>query len=205
MQRMDGCARSTEGTSVATCVPFFFHLLNYSLNMPGVFLVGFMGAGKTSVGRRLSQRLGWRFEDLDDRIVAREGQSIEQIFRESSEAAFRRAEHAALRELVGDMGESPVVVALGGGAFAQTDNLALLAEHRVTTVFLDAQVEELLRRCREEGKARPLAREEADFRRLYEERRASYLSASLCIVTAGKDVETVVEEVARKLRLDSNL
>ena len=70
---MDGCARSTEGTSVATCVPFFFHLLNYSLNMPGVFLVGFMGAGKTSVGRRLSQRLGWRFEDLDDRIVAREG------------------------------------------------------------------------------------------------------------------------------------
>ena len=57
-----------------------------------VFLVGFMGAGKTSVGKALSQDLGWPFEDLDDRLESREGRTVEQIFRESGEQAFRRAE-----------------------------------------------------------------------------------------------------------------
>lgn len=170
-----------------------------------VFLVGFMGAGKTSVGRVLSRRLGWRFEDLDDLIVAREGRSIEQIFGESGEAAFRRAEHAALRELVARAGGSRMVVALGGGAFAQAENVALLADQRATTVFLDAGVEELLRRCRAEGKPRPLLRGEGEFRRLYESRRASYLGASLHIATGGKDVDTVVEEVRRKLSLDPSV
>ena len=65
-----------------------------------VFLVGFMGAGKTSVGRALSRRLGWRFEDLDDRIQAREGRSVSEIFQQSGEAGFRQAERAALAELL---------------------------------------------------------------------------------------------------------
>src|SRR2546428_2697763 len=87
-----------------------------------VFLVGFMGAGKSSVGRALSLQLGWPFEDLDERIQAREGRTIEQIFQQSGEAEFRRAEHAALRELIADLGSSPRVVALGGGTFVQTGN-----------------------------------------------------------------------------------
>ena len=67
--------------------------------LPGnsVFLVGFMGAGKSSVGRALGQRLNWIFEDLDDRIQAREGRTVAEIFRDSGESEFRRAEHAALR------------------------------------------------------------------------------------------------------------
>ncbi len=65
-----------------------------------VFLVGFMGAGKTSVGRSLSRRLGWDFEDLDDRIQARAGRSIAEIFRDLGETEFRRLENAALRELL---------------------------------------------------------------------------------------------------------
>src|ERR1700724_232971 len=68
-----------------------------------VFLVGFMGAGKTTVGRALSRRLGLPFEDLDDRIQGREGKTIEQIFRESGEAEFRKVETAALRELLADL------------------------------------------------------------------------------------------------------
>jgi len=170
-----------------------------------VFLVGFMGAGKTSVGQALSRRLGWRFEDLDDRIVAQEGRSIELIFRVAGEEAFRRAEHRALRELMRNLGESAVIVALGGGAFAQAENRALVEEQRATTVFLDAAVEELLERCLEEGKVRPLLGGEGDFRRLYESRRASYLSASLHIATGGKDVETVAEEVRQKLGLGLSL
>src|SRR5205807_857859 len=68
-----------------------------------IFLVGFMGAGKTSVGRALSRKLGWRFEDLDDRIHAREGRTIPEIFQQSGEAEFRRSELAALRDLLADM------------------------------------------------------------------------------------------------------
>jgi shikimate kinase len=166
-----------------------------------VFLVGFMGAGKTSVGRALSRRLGSPFEDLDDRIQHREGKTIEQIFRDSGEAEFRRAETAALRELLGELRSSSRVVALGGGAFAQADNAVLIEGAEVRSVFLDAPVEELLRRCEQEPKERPLRQNPQQFRELYEKRRPSYMRAALRIETSGKDVDTVAAEVACSLGL----
>jgi len=169
--------------------------------MRTVILVGFMGAGKTSVGRALSQRLGWPFEDLDDRIQRREGKSIEQIFRESGEAEFRRAETEALRELLGELGSSFRVVALGGGAFVQPANVALLEEAEVDSVFLDAPVDELLRRCEAEAKERPLRQSPEQFCELYEKRRRSYMKAAIRIETSGKDVDTVAAEVACSLGL----
>lgn len=167
-----------------------------------VFLVGFMGAGKTSVGRALSRRLGFPFEDLDDWIQRREGKSIEQIFRESGETEFRKAETAALRELLEEMGSSFRVVALGGGAFVQSGNAALLEEAEVHSVFLDAPVQELLRRCEEEQKERPLRRDPKQFRELYEKRRLSYMRATVRVETQGKDVDTVAAEVACSLGLE---
>jgi shikimate kinase len=167
-----------------------------------VFLVGFMGAGKTSVGRALSRRLGLRFEDLDDRIQNREGKTIAQIFRESGETGFRKAETAALRELLGELRRSPGVVALGGGAFVQPHHVTLIEDAEVRSVFLDAPVEELLRRCEEEQKERPLRQDPKQFRELYENRRPSYLKAALRIETSGKDVETVAAEVACSLGLE---
>jgi shikimate kinase len=167
-----------------------------------VFLVGFMGAGKTTVGRALSRRLGLPFEDLDDRIQRRQGKTIEQIFRESGEAEFRKAETAALRELLEELGSSFRVVALGGGAFAQSGNVALIEEAEVHSVFLDAPVGELLRRCEEEQKARPMRQDPKQFRELYEKRRLSYMRASVRVETEGKDVETVAVEVACSLGLE---
>ena len=167
-----------------------------------VFLVGFMGAGKTSVGRALSRRLGLPFEDLDDRIQHREGRTIEQIFRESGEAEFRKAETAALRELLAELGSSLRVVALGGGAFVPSGNAALIEAAEVHSVFLDAPVEELLRRCEQEPKARPLRHDRGQFRELYEKRRRSYLRAAVRIETNGKDVDTVAAEVACSLGLE---
>ena len=164
-------------------------------------LVGFMGAGKTSVGRALSQKLGWAFEDLDDRIQGREKRTIEAIFRESGEAEFRRAEYAALRELLAELGSSPRVVALGGGAFVQPENAALLKQAGVSVVFLDAPVEELFRRCQQELVERPLRRDPVHFQQLYETRRPRYLAATVRIETGGKDVEAVAEEVRLGLRL----
>src|SRR5438270_7417855 len=88
-----------------------------------VLLVGFMGAGKTSVGRMLAEQLQWRFVDLDDLVVARERRSIAQIFEQAGESGFRSRESAALEYLLGELKSSEgTVVALGGAALSQPAN-----------------------------------------------------------------------------------
>jgi len=164
-----------------------------------VCLVGFMGAGKSSVGRALAGRLGCGFVDLDDRIEAREERTIAEIFRQSGEAEFRRAEHAALRDLLSELVSSSSVIALGGGAFVQADNAALLQQACIPSVFLDAPVEELLRRCQEQQLDRPLRRDPEQFRKLHEARWAGYMAAALRVETSGKDVEAVAAEIANSL------
>jgi shikimate kinase len=150
----------------------------------------------------LARQLDWPFEDLDERIQAREQRSIEQIFRESGEPEFRRAEQDALRELLAELGPSPRVVALGGGAFVRAENAALLEQAGVPVVFLDAPVEELFRRCQQERQVeRPLRRDPEQFRRLYEARRPHYLAAALRVETQGKGIDAVAAEVARALGL----
>ncbi len=91
-------------------------------------LAGFMGCGKTTVGRQLSQQLGWRFVDLDERIEERAGVRISQIFERLGETAFRDLEHEQLDRTLHESVTSPVptVIALGGGTFAQPRNLELL-------------------------------------------------------------------------------
>lgn len=168
-----------------------------------VFLVGFMGAGKTSVGRALSRHLGWRFEDLDDRIQAREGRAIAEIF-QHGEAQFRRSEVAALQELLAEAHSGPpLIAALGGGAFAQQEIASLLEGAGRITVFLDAPADELWRRCGRDVVDRPLRREEAEFRRLYEMRRPRYLQAKVRVETEGREIERIVREIAGSLRLES--
>ncbi len=171
-------------------------------NRRSIFLVGFMGAGKTTVGRALSRRLGLPFEDLDERIQQREGKTIERIFRESGEAGFRKTETAALREVLADFRFSTGVVALGGGAFVQSENAVLIEEAKAHSIFLDAPVDELLRRCDGECKERPLRQNAKQFRELYKKRRLSYLKASVRIDTNGKDVEAIAAEVACSLGLE---
>jgi shikimate kinase len=163
-----------------------------------------MGAGKTSVGRALGQRLNWIFEDLDDRIERREGRTVADIFRDSGEQEFRRAEHAALREVLNEMGSSRII-ALGGGAFVQENNAALLQASGAPTVFLDGKVEELWQRCSKQataaGAQRPLLRDPEQFRKLYAERRGGYSKASLKIQTGHRSVDQIAAEITKKLRL----
>lgn len=167
-----------------------------------IFLVGFMGSGKSTVGQALSRRLGWRFDDLDSRIEAREERSIAEIFRDSGEAAFREAETSALRELLGELDDPPIVAALGGGAIAQSANLEMIQSSGAPTVWLDAPVEELRRRCEAEDKIRPLIESPNQFRQLYEARREVYMKASLHIETGGRTQDDVAAEIARKLGFD---
>jgi shikimate kinase len=172
-----------------------------------VALIGFMGAGKSSVGRALGERLGWAFEDLDDRIERRERRKISEIFRDSGESGFRLAEHAALKELLGELKPgAEKIVALGGGAFVQTNNAKLMQASGVSTVYLDADAAELWRRCREQaeqqGSERPLLGSAESFRKLYEERRKHYLKASFRQETGGKTVAEIVAALVLGLGLD---
>ncbi len=168
-----------------------------------VFLVGFMGAGKTSVGQSLSHLLAWDFADLDDRVVQREGRSIEQIFNDSGEAAFRMMEVEALRELLTREDSEASIIALGGGAFVQPEIAGLIERNGGTVIFLDAPVEDLLQRCKDQPVVRPLWRDPTQFRKLYERRRPHYLRASFRVETRGKTVEEVSAEIARALKARS--
>jgi len=165
-----------------------------------------MGAGKSSVGRVLARRLNWLFEDLDDLIEQREGRSIAEIFSDSGEPAFRAAEQGALQQLLGALSSKPGrVVSLGGGAFAQAKNAALLKRHKVDVVFLDAPVEVLWERCcrqaSEMGPDRPLLRSVNHFRDLYKKRREHYNKAALTIQTEGREFEEIAAEIAELLKL----
>jgi shikimate kinase len=169
-----------------------------------VFLVGFMGAGKTSVGRALGQRLNWIFEDLDDRIQQAQGRTVAEIFRTSGEAAFRQAEHVALREMLEELrGGTTKVVAVGGGTFAQPQNHRMLQENCATTVFLEAPLPELWKRCAQQGSdaKRPLQSSQNVFRELYVQRLPYYKSASLQIDATEKQVEAIADEIIEKLGL----
>ena len=170
-----------------------------------VFLVGFMGAGKSSVGAALGRRLNWNFEDLDDRIERRERRTVAQIFRESGEPAFRRAERSALQDVLEGIHDQARVVALGGGAFVQGSNAELLRSSGVPIIFLDAPVEELWERCcrqsNEAAAERPLLRSLDHFRELHEKRRPQYCEASLTIETGGRTVDEIADEIAAKLGL----
>jgi shikimate kinase len=171
-----------------------------------VFLAGFMGAGKTSVGRALGRRLNWVFEDLDDRIEQREGRTVAEIFRDSGESAFRQAEHAALRQVLEELqGGVARIVALGGGAFVQKGNADMLQAAGMPAVFLDAPVEELWRRCCKQADEavaeRPLLKSAAQFRKLHESRSKNYLKASLKVETGGRTVDAIAAEIADILDL----
>jgi len=166
-----------------------------------VALVGFMGAGKTTVGQELALRLGWRFEDLDQLIEKRERRTIEQIFREDGEAEFRRMEYSVVRETIDLLERGPLVMALGGGAFIEPEVQNCLQEAQIPVVFLDATVAELFRRCEQPGVERPLRRDQDQFRKLYEQRRPEYLKAAICIETEGKVITEVAQEIISGLNL----
>jgi len=166
-----------------------------------VFLVGFMGAGKTCVGETLAARLGWLFIDLDGRIESRQERRIGDIFRQSGEGEFRRLEREELLRLVGELESSgqAAVVSLGGGTFVQPDNFTCL-QNCGYTVFLDAPVEELWRRAQIAEATRPLAISENHFRQLYAARHSGYMKADYCVQTGDRKVEEVAEEIMELLR-----
>ena len=163
-----------------------------------VFLVGPMGAGKSTIGRHLARVLGQRFVDADREIEARTGASISLIFDLEGEAGFRRRESAVIAELAAGEG---LVVATGGGAVLDPGNRAALRQ-RGTVVYLHAPLEVLIRRTRRD-RDRPLlqtADPRASLERIVRDRDPLYREvADLVIETDHRSVPSVVSEVARRL------
>jgi shikimate kinase len=166
-----------------------------------VCLTGFMGSGKSTVGRLLAAQLAWHFVDLDSEIERHTGLPISQIFEQKGEPVFRDIEHERLARVLGWASErgARVVLALGGGTFAQPRNAALIhnvgfPQHAgVAVIWLDCAIESLLQRCVLMGD-RPLFRDEASFRRLYEERLPYYRQADYRIESGGESIR-VVEQI----------
>ena len=121
-----------------------------------IALTGFMGSGKTTVGKVLADFLGCPFMDLDDLVVKKAGKSIPDIFAQDGEPAFRELEAQVLRKTVAKYAESAAVLALGGGAVLAPSSAALLHEKTVC-IYLRASLETLLTRLEGETAGRPLA------------------------------------------------
>lgn len=156
-----------------------------------IYLLGFMGSGKTTVGALLARELGWPFIDLDTTLEAGQGMTVREIFEQEGEAFFREVERAALREA---SRSQPAVIALGGGTFVQPLNLEFIRATGGATVWLDCPLEELHRRC--QGMVtRPLFRDLEDFRRLYEQRLPFYRQAEFSVSTGARAPEEVVEQI----------
>lgn len=160
-----------------------------------IALAGFMGCGKTTVGRLLARQLAWHFVDIDTRIEERAGLRISEIFERLGEPVFRDLEHELLREALGRAAEhdEPTVIALGGGTFTQQQNLEVLRAAGAPVIWLECPIEELLVRCATMSN-RPLFRDEASFRKLYDERLPFYQQADYR-VRSNADPLRVVEQI----------
>ena len=168
--------------------------MNRGGTFPGVVLVGFMGSGKSSVGRELARRFGAPFVDVDERIESAAGSPIRDLFAREGEPAFREREKAALREALSVKGR---VIATGGGAFSDEENRVLLRAY-APVVYLEAAVETLLGRLAGDL-GRPLLRggdREAVVRELLSRRIPGYRTADVTVRTDGRTVGDVAGQVA---------
>lgn len=169
--------------------------------MKHIILIGFMGAGKTTLGHVLAKKLHLPFVDTDHYIAHATGQSVQQIFKESGEAAFRRIEQATLQEVVR---HKPSVISTGGGMPCFFDNMQVMNEAG-TTVYLQASPADLALWLNRSTNKRPLianmsepelfhyVRETLALREVY------YLQAKIYVNAYSADAEELADQVIRQL------
>jgi shikimate kinase len=164
-----------------------------------IYLVGFMAAGKTTVARALASRLGWRAEDVDELIEARERQTIADIFARHGEPYFRSAERDILKLL---LPLRHVIVATGGGTFADVENRAAINRDGLS-VWLDVPFDEVLARVPADGR-RPLASDRAQMERLFAMRRIAYAHAHVRVEATGLSADELAERIVASLEATPN-
>lgn len=157
-----------------------------------------MGAGKSSVGPRLAQRLGWTFVDLDDEIVRAHHKSIGEIFDSIGEARFRELEQNALTDT---LMQQHIVLALGGGAIETSTNRQMIQQDRETVLlYLAAPLEVLIERCEQQqlhrkAVRRPILERRAELAERFQRRRPLYEMADWTIDTTDKTLDELVHVI----------
>jgi shikimate kinase len=169
-----------------------------SSSITGIVLTGFMGAGKTTVGALLAERLGWTFVDSDHSVEARAGMTVAEIFERHGESAFRSMEADAVRE---SAGREHIVLALGGGALesaATREFLAALPHGRV--VYLEAPLDTLVGRCagQPDAPVRPILRDREGLAARWQARQPLYREAHLIVATTGRSPAAVVDRIVQE-------
>ncbi|UCF97816.1 MAG: shikimate kinase [Spirochaetaceae bacterium] len=161
-----------------------------------IAMIGFMGSGKTTVGRLVASRLGYRFLDLDVLIVENAGKSIREIFDQDGEERFRQIESDALYSL---REMNRLVIATGGGAPIRQENQEFF-ENLAQTFYLEVSFPEFLKRTGRD-RARPLLdRPERELRNLYDSRLPVYRSLGQRILTDSRRPEEITAEILNKLK-----
>ena len=155
-----------------------------------IYLVGFMGAGKTTLARALAKRLDWEAVDIDTLIEEREHLPIAEIFARHGEPYFRTLERTVLLE---QLGPRHRVVATGGGTFVDPSNRAAINRDGVS-VWLDLPLERVIARLPTDGR-RPLAADRPELERLYRQRRAAYEQAHVHLDAGRASVDALAEQV----------
>ena len=159
-------------------------------------LIGFMGTGKTSVGKLLSSKLNTKFIDMDNEIEKREQKTISNIFKDCGEDYFRQLESNLLKEL---LKEDNIVISTGGGIITKQENIELLKEEK-RVIFLDASAEKIQRNVSKEIDTRPLLKESKNIyetiNNLLEKRLYQYNNISdIKISINDKNINEVVSEI----------
>jgi shikimate kinase len=157
-----------------------------------IYLVGFMASGKSTIARALAARLRWQAEDIDELIERRERRTIAELFAQQGEPYFRAVEHDILRTL---QPLRHVVIATGGGTFADPENRAFINFDGVS-VWIDVPLVELIPRIPMDGR-RPLASTRADLERLYAARIEAYRLAHVRVQAMGAPVGATVDQIVQ--------
>lgn len=160
-----------------------------------IYLVGFMAAGKTTVAHALATRLGWRAEDIDELIEARERRPVSDIFAKAGEPYFRGVEREILKVL---LPLRHIVVATGGGTFVDPENRVAINMDGLS-VWLDVPIEVVVARLPADGR-RPLATDRVQLERLFNARQMAYAQAHLRIDVGATPAEAVAEQIADHLQ-----
>ena len=188
-----------EERTTKECSSEYYYRIEMTLKLkrtPGLYLVGFMASGKTTVGAALASELGWPFTDIDQKIEQREGKAVAQIFAERGEQAFRELEALALREQVARIERGlPCVVSLGGGASLQPANWELIVNNGIT-VWLDCPIDRVHRRLAADT-TRPLAQNRAGLAQLLETRRPFYARADYRVEIDCDDVDAITRRILK--------